>query len=158
MTALAWAGGPTEEFDPLQIEVVNDHTVEYSFEPDGTLVAHVTNAAGETHIHAIGTRGFWGYVKNHGSAADANVAINLRWSGTDRTTQDVNSCSTCGFYYKFCSVEGSYHMMSSLETNGGHAPLTSHGYRCADDLIRQDFNFDVWIFYMKVCNPIGETE
>jgi hypothetical protein len=68
-----------------------------------------------------------------------------------RTTEDVQSCSLCGYYSKYCNVESGYGMMANLNTIGGHAPLSSHGYRCAGELIRKDIAFAVSLFYIKIC-------
>jgi hypothetical protein len=139
------------EFDPYQIEHIGQYSVEYTHSEDGHMIANVTNQAGETHMHALPIRGFWGYVTNRSQPANANVAVNLVWSGTQRTTQDVQTCPLCGFYSKYCNVESGYGLMASLNTTGGHSPLVQSSYRCSYDLIRTDFSFMVSIFYIKIC-------
>ena len=160
LTALVVSAG--YPVDPVSYEgsqeTIEGFTVEYTKADDGGLQVKVTNAAGESHLHALPSRGFWGYVTNNGSAVDAVVAINLRWSGTDRSTEDAYACPICGFYYKYCDTQGAYSMLASIDTNSGHAPLADDGYRCHDELVRQDFPFNVTAFYMKLCPPEWEEK
>lgn len=150
VTVIVAAAPPNGTLD--RTEMINGHEVQYTVEKDGQITAWVTNQAGQTHQHAVPLYGFWGYVTNRGAAADANVAVNTVWSGGVRTTQDVHTCTECGFWAKSCNIESGYTLMASLNTTGGHAPVTHHSYRCDDDHIRHDFDMNVLMFYKKICD------
>jgi hypothetical protein len=152
VAVVGMAGSPEGRLDLLQNETINGNEVQYVVEQDGQMMVYVTNQSGETHLHAIPLYGFWGYVTNDGSPADANVAVNLVWSDGIRTTEDAHTCTECGFWSKACTAESGFTLMASLNTTGGHEPLVHDGYRCADDNIRYDFAMDVQFFYMKLCN------
>ena len=129
---------------PNEVEIVDGK--------DGMPHLEVTDTLGHAHLHAMPIHGFYGFVTNQGRPAHANVATNLVWSGRVRTTRDVQSCQQCGYYSIYCNVESGFSLLSSLNTTGGHRPLLSSGYRCEDELIRHDFDFDVWAFYAKICD------
>ena len=145
-SGMAWADGPVE------VEIVQAK--------DGTPYLEVVDVDIQNHLHAMPIYGFYGFVTNRGRPAYANVATNLVWSGQERTTHDVQSCKRCGYYAVFCNVESGFSLLASLNTTGGHTPLLRNGYRCDDELIQIDFEFDVWAFYAKICDlhPIEEYE
>ena len=153
------ASGAARADGPHQCELVtyaNGFEYRQSVDESGMPIMIVTDLeTRDNHIHPMPIYGFWGTVTNRGAPVSANVAASLLWnSNRVRRTKDTRSCPRCGFWSMFCNVESGFGMMANLNTGGGHTPLLTSGYRCADELMQIDFEFDIMLFYAKVCENI----
>ena len=152
------ASGPAMAEGPHEGQLVtyaNGFEYRQSVDEAGVPIMIVTDLeTRDNHIHAMPIYGFWGAVTNRGAPASANVAVSLMWNNRGRRTKDTRSCPRCGYWSMFCDVESGYGMMANLNTGGGHTPLLESAYRCADELIQVDFEFDIMLFWAKICESI----
>ena len=147
-----------------EVEFINGCMIVHTEDGDGNRTIEATTPSGQVHVHALPFCGFWGFVyydlcPHYPCPCEACVTLNFCFDGDNRSSQDTYSCPACGFYCFYLCEEGGYNMMAVPNGCAGNSGDYVHGYRCADELIRQDF-YVSWLGYVKICpyDAIEEVE